>query len=134
MKSAAYNICELIVAAGLGTLGTDLFYSDLPADVSGLIVGVFDTGGYPPEGNPTSEIFRPTVMVAVKGERDQYQEAYDRAYLLFSTLHGQGNVSSVTDFRILQIWSISDVLWVGYDEENRPEFTINFSVQRAPKS
>lgn len=133
MKSPAYNICEILSSAGLGTLGVDLFYSDLPATISGTIVGIFDTGGYPPDDNALLENFNPTVMARIKGRRDNYQQAYDKAYSIFSTLNGQHNVS-VTDFRIILISALSDILWIGYDDDNRPEFTINFLAMRTPLS
>ena len=133
MKSPAYNICEIIVAAGLATLGTDLFYSDLPATVTGNIAGVFDTGGYPQAGNLEIDLFRPTVMIKVKGKRGDYDGAYSFMYSLLGSVNGARSTTT-TDANIILVRPISDILFIGYDDDNRPEFTLNLELMRTPNS
>lgn len=108
------------------TFGTDLFISEMPPD-PGQCVCVYDTGGESPETDYTYQ--RPTVQVRIRGARGCYQEAHNFAQSIRDTLNGEHNYT-IDGTRYLAIWTVGDVLSVGYDDNHRPLLTINFRLHR----
>ncbi len=107
---------------------SDIHLSRLPATPDAL-VAVLDQAGSPPED--LILYYKPKVQVLVRGDPAQYQTAYERAQLIQDLLHGYGPVE-VNDTHYVGVWATSDIIPVGYDESNRPVFSLNFMVHRSP--
>lgn len=92
----------------------------------GRQVAIFDTGGAPPE--PSLLLDYPTVMVQVRGNKDDYTAAFNKVKevkdrLLGSTPQVMGNGD-----RISGILGLGDINSLGYDESDRPLFSVNFRL------
>lgn len=132
MNAPSKDITDYLAtsAVGVGTFGTDLFFSTMPDSANtneGLCVGVFDTGGDAPEAGYTYE--RPHLQVQVRGNKGEYIEAYDKAADVRDALHGLTN-ETINSARYVGIWCLSDVAFISYDEKHRPLFTVNFRIHR----
>lgn len=108
--------------------GTDLFVSEIP-ETTILAVGIFDYPGLPPEVEYVYE--RPSVNVQVRGSKRQgaYVEAHQMAQRIRDFLIAQRQ-PIVNGARYIGIWVLSDVGFVGYDENHRPQVTVNFRLHR----
>lgn len=119
------DILEETSSLGL-TFATDLFISEMP-DSPDECVCVYDTGGEAAWPDYTYE--KPTVQVRVRGEKGQYRSAHLLAQGIRDTLNGTAN-DTRNGARYIGIWDVSDVLFVGYDDNRRPLLTLNFRIQR----
>lgn len=114
-------------AVGAGTYGTDLFISLMPPTPNACLA-VFDTGGYDPQAGYDYE--RPTVQVRIRGEVFGYQAAWDKAKEVSTALHGLYN-ETWNGARYVGIWQQGDIIFMGYDDNNRPLLSLNFRIHRA---
>jgi len=108
------------------TFKTDLFISEMPTSPDDCVC-IYDTGGDPPEADYTYE--RPTIQVRIRGARGRYRDAHNFAQAIRDTLNGEHNYM-INQTRYLAIWTVGDVLFVGYDDNHRPLLTINFRLHR----
>ena len=129
MNSPSEDVKDILENAGVGTLANDLFVGKEPiADqTQDAVVTIYDTGGSAPE--VAASIGHPSVMVRIRGAKGGYREAYTKAESVKTALHGLNN-ESWGSARYIQILAQSDILFNGFDEKDRPIFTINFSIQR----
>lgn len=130
MNPASEDIKDMLVAsaAGLGlTFGTDIFISKIP-DTPDVCYCIYDTGGMDPESQ--YEYDRPTVQVLCRGANGGYRAAWLAAKDVRDVLHGVSN-ETWNSTRYIGVWCMGDVLFAGYDESERPLFTINFRIHRA---
>jgi hypothetical protein len=128
MNAPAQDIKDILVDASIGlTFNTNLFVGKEPADVNVLCVTVLDSGGF--DSDPNYSYERPTVQVRVRGAVGGYQAAYAKAAQVKSTLHGN-TLTEKNNARYIVILCMGDILPLGFDEENRPLFTVNFRIHR----
>lgn len=119
------------------TFGTDLFVSDMP-DTPDACVCIYDSGGYDPDVHIQYE--RPTVQVRIRGGRGPgaYQAAHEQAQeirdFLIGLWAGGAAAMTVNGARYVGIWCVGDVNALGYDENHRPEMTVNFRLHRTAAS
>ena len=131
MNSPSEDIKDILLESDAGldlVFGTSLFYSKEPdSGVVDKIVTIYDTGGDEPAANYTYEF--PNIQVKIRGDVLKYKEAYSLLNDIKNELHGTHN-KTINGARYVGIWASSDIISLGYDEENRPELTINFRMQR----
>lgn len=110
------------------TFGVNLFVSEMP-ETAGLAVCVYDSGGMAPEPDYVYE--RPHVQVQVRGSRvpGAYVAAHNMAQQIRDFLMAERN-PIVNGARYIGLWPLSDVNFVGYDENHRPQVTVNFRLHR----
>jgi len=118
------------------TFQTDLHVSYLPDDddTPNLCVAVFDTPGESPEHgvDADSPAENPGVMVMVRGNIREYSEAYMLANDIKNFLKGESNHNfTLNGTKYVGIWSEGNPIPIGYDDEGRPLFTINFRIKRS---
>lgn len=101
---------------------------DKPETTQDAVLGIRDTGGSQPEG--ISDIEYPTVQIICRALPFKYTEGYNLIKSAEDILHGQGGVTKNSSY-YLGIWSAGAILFIGYDEKNRPEFSLNFRMQRS---
>ncbi len=117
----------LIVVSALALdYATDLFISQMP-DTPDACTCIYDTGGLLAEPNISYE--RPTFQIRVRGARGGYQIAYDLAQAIKIELNGLAN-TTLGISRYIGVWLDSDIIFVGYDEKDRPLLSINFRAHR----
>lgn len=126
MNSPAIEVKDILEDFNIGTFARDLFVSQMP-ETPDVCMCVYDSGGFAPDSDNIYE--RPTVQVAVRGAAGKYEEAYGKAASIKNILHDLHNESWGTS-RYIGIWAMSDVLFLGYDEKNRPLLTVNFRIHR----
>lgn len=118
--SVITEIADYLEDEGVGTLGTNLFYSYMPENIN-TGISVLDTGGmtpdpYLPTHEPTFQIFiRATSYDAGKALLESVRDALHR---LTNTTLG-----STHYYFIL---AMSEGGHIGRDETGRDEFSINF--------
>ncbi|MHA1809369.1 MAG: minor capsid protein [Candidatus Heimdallarchaeaceae archaeon] len=127
MNPPSQDFKDILVDASIGTFGTDIFIGKEP-DSPNACVTLYDTGGFPPQVN--NKLDYPTVQVRIRGEVRGYQNAYAKAENIKDALHAQGNITQGSTK--YSIWCMSDILFIGYDDKDRPLFTVNFRTMRAP--
>jgi len=128
MNPPSQDIKDIMVAtSSLGlTFATDLFISEMPQTPDECVC-VYDTGGDDPGTEFTYE--RPTLQVRVRGARGGYLNAHGLAQEIRDVLNGQHNYT-INGARYIGIWAVGDIIFVGYDDNHRPELTVNFRLHR----
>lgn len=115
------DIATYAATNGIGTLGTDLFYSILPANIDSGVV-VVDTGGpapdkYIPTKNPTFQFFVRSL------DYDTGKAKLDAIRALF---HQKSNLT-IGSIYFYYIMAMSEGGHLGRDESNIHDlFSINF--------
>lgn len=131
MNSPAEDISTILVLSssvtGL-TEGTDLFISREPSKPD-VVVSIFDTGGGEPQSTAERYEF-PTVQVRSRGTAiTGYADAYAKLELIKLALHKFAN-QTIGGTKYIGIWASSDIIPLGYDDNNRPMFSLNFRIHR----
>lgn len=117
------EIARLLQTAGVGTLGTDLYYSYAPADKESL-VAVIDTGGVPPDIDlPTKE---PTFQVFIRAT--SYDAGKAKLDAVRSALHQKRSGTLAGGTYYYYIYAIAEGGHIGLDEAGHDEFSINFKA------
>lgn len=118
------------VLAGVGALGltlaSNLFSSQIPATPDAL-VALFDYSGGDPEQNV--DYWRPSLQVRVRSAKGDYDTAYQLAMAIRAVLVAVNSVT-VAGARYIGIWAKGDIMFLGRDNNDRAEFSINFEVHR----
>jgi hypothetical protein len=114
--------------ASLGTFGTDMFVSALP-DVPGACVAAYDSGSWR-EPNAGLGVTHPLVQIVVRGQPNTYERTYLRAAAIRDLLLGAA-YRTVSGVRYNGFWASSDIASLGYDEQRRPKFSLNFRLMRS---
>ena len=129
MGSPAIDVKDILITDADFTFAENTFVGSIPEEVD-VVIGILDGPGASPEG--ISDISYPSVQVSVRGEPYGYSAAYDLADSIKTILHAyEGGVTKNGSWYI-GIWADSDPIFLGLDEKNRPEFVINFRIQRSP--
>lgn len=136
MKSAAMDIADVLVDAGLGTFaGTDenswgIYVSQEPIQPS-MVVTCYDTGGE--DANPAYLLDFPTIQTRIRGKKDSYQSTYTKAWSVREALLGIDPFTTAGGTRYDGVWMTSDIVYLGLDLD-RPIFVINWRIAREPSS
>jgi hypothetical protein len=133
-QATSVDIRDILSTAGVGTVastsGWSLQVSREPA-VPDSVVTIYDTGGF--ESNAKWLLDNPTVQVRVRGNVNAYPAAYAKAQEVKDILLGiQPQTRNGTDY--IGIWQTSDILFLQYDESNRPILVSNWRIVREPSS
>ena len=119
------EVAEYLEDEGIGTLGTDLFYSYLPDSVNAC-VAVLDTGGlqpdhYLPTAEPTFQVYiRSTTYALGKAKLDDVRAA----------LHRQRNVNLISGgLYFYFIFALSEGGHIGRNPNGQDEFSMNFQAR-----
>lgn len=127
-EAPSVGIRDLLVAAGVGvfaaTSGWAIFIGREPANPVTTIT-IYDTGGFSP--NPKWNIDEPTVQVRVRGSTGNFQAAYAKANAVKEALLGLPSQDLNGD-RWVSVRQLGDIHNLGYDNSERPLFTINFRM------
>jgi len=129
MKAPSEDIKDIMEGSASGltlTFATDLFIGHMPPSPDKCVT-IYDTSGYPAELDYTYQ--RPTFQIKVRGNKGGYRAAHELAQAIRDLLHGTHN-ENVNGARYILIAIESDVGSIGPDEQERPQFTVNFRAHR----
>lgn len=125
LESSAVNVGSIGAASGWS-----INVSKFP-DSPDSVIGIFDTSGEDPTSN--IDYRRPTIQVRVRGGREAYLAGYLKAEAIFNALDGlHGEI--IGSYRYIGIWAMGDILFLSYDEKERPMFSMNFRIHRTTNS
>ena len=130
MNSPATDIKDMLDAsnAALGlTFAVDLFVSEMP-ELPDECVCIYDTGGFDPASIDERYEY-PTVEVMVRGNKMGYVAGWDLAQDIKDVLHKLHD-ETWNSTKYIGIWCVGDVNYIGYDQSQRPLFSINFRIHR----
>lgn len=126
MNSPAVDIATILETYSIGTIGDDIHISALP-DKPDACISVYDTGGFAPQSSYKYDY--PTVQVRIRGTIGGYVTGYSKAESIKNLLHDLHGQSWGVSWYI-GVWAMSDILFLGHDDKNRPEFSVNFRIHR----
>lgn len=121
-------IKDKLVTASLGafeaTSGWSIFIGRETTSPDTAIT-ITRTGGQAP--NPKWLLDFPTFQVRVRGGKHNYSAAYDKAEAIKDLLLGITS-QDVDGDRWVAINMLTDITFIGYDENDRPIFSLNFQM------
>ena len=128
MASIEEGLRDKLVAAGLGTFealtGWSIHIGREPASPDSAII-IARTGGTPPD--PKWLLDFPTFQIRVRGAKGNYKTAEIQARKVKDLLLGIASETITGDIWV-SITMQSDVGFMGYDANERPNFTANFRM------
>lgn len=128
MTMVSTGIKDLLVAASIGAYGGTgdwAIFIGTSVHTPDRQINIFDTGGQAP--NPRWLIDYPSVQVTVRAKVGEYQEAYDKAVLIKNALLGLPS-QDINGDRWVHVNMLGDINYIGKDENERPKFTLNFTL------
>ena len=129
MRSPALDIAELLESSEAGlnyVIGTNLFVDNAPHTIGKCTTVIDVTGGSPALGYVYEY---PSIQLFQRGDKHNYLGAYNTLHAARTYLHGLHGVTIGGSTYIL-IKVISDILSLGYDDNNRPLLSCNFRLHR----
>jgi hypothetical protein len=129
MNAPSQDIKDMLVSSAAGldvTFATDLFVSTMPESPD-QCVAIYDSPGFPPE--PNYEYYYPGVQIRVRGDQGGYRAAWTLAESIRDVLKAVHD-ETWNSTKYVQIWCSGEIYSLGQDENNRPLFSMNFSIQR----
>lgn len=118
-----------VATTSAGSTGWRLTYRGLPPSPN-RAVAVQLTGGFAPEGK--ADIRRPTFQVLVRGSSADDATLEAKAESVVTALHRQS--TAITGWTWVDLQLQGDVLFLGWDENQRPLYSVNFAATRSRTS
>lgn len=126
------DIKDILVSNSIGILGQTLFISKEPLNPD-FVITLYQTNGRDPD--PKFAINYPSFQVRVRGTVDGYQAAYAKCRSIIDVLLGsQTIVNATTGDSIVGIYQTGDVIFLKYDDANRPVLVLNFRLIVQPSN
>jgi hypothetical protein len=130
MNPPSQDIKDFLLESSTGltlVFSTDLFVAKMP-ETPDECACVYDTGGWMPMAD--YEYDMPSIQIRVRGERMGYRAGWLLANDIKGALHGKAN-ETINNTRYIHIICNSDIMFVAWDESDRPIFSINFEIHRS---
>lgn len=128
MTAPSKGVADILVAAGIGEFGAETDWNiriGRSKDRPDRHITLYDGPGQPPE--PGLDINRPSVQISVRGGQNDYVVAYEKCEAIRDALLGYPTETINGD-----VWAsvtmLGDIMCVGFDEKERPWFTINIQI------
>lgn len=120
---------RLIAQAACTAIGTDLFILEIPQSPD-LMTALFQYGGDPPElHHDGAGDDRPSLQVRTRAAPGDITNGEARAKAAYIALHGFSNTSvSGTQWKLVR--ALGSPVFLGNDEQGRPEWSQNFAVTK----
>src|SRR5690606_5849257 len=123
---------DLLVTAGIGTFeaasGRGIWIGKEPHQPDQAVV-ITRTGGLPPD--PKWLLDYPKYQIRVRGAKDNYAQALSKAEDIKDVLLGIDS-QDINGDRLVSVTMTSDIAFIGYDENDRPHFSLNFRLITEP--
>lgn len=125
--SVISEVAQYLVDNEVGTLGTDIFYSQAPDIERDFVVAVIDRSGPAPDID-ILEIKKPMFQIFIRSK--DYATGRAKLDTIRDLLHGKTKVYLVNGgHQFLRIQASSEGGHIGVNESNRDEFSINFIAE-----
>jgi Bacteriophage minor capsid protein len=125
------GIKDILVSAGIGVFQPSAGSNDWHIIISRIkpnpdkMIVIYDTAGLPPE--PGLDINYPGIQIVVRGMPNGYKDTSVKSKRIKDEFLGMPKTTVNGD-----IWAsvtmTSDIIWLGYDENERPSFSLNFQL------
>jgi len=112
-------------------LGKNLFLGRFPAEAPNTAVLIQQYEGQPPTftmGTAVSALEHPRIQILVRGEPEDYPDAYNLSYVIRNILGAITYRVTIDGVNILRIEPMGVPNYMAFDEVNRPRFSSNFQV------
>lgn len=127
MKSASYDIKDMLVAESLGlTFGTNLFIGKAPVEPANCVV-IYDTPGQPTEMAMGNNYRKPAVQILVRNI--SVETGMELALNIELQLHGRAGETWNNSYYIL-IRTVTPPFHMEYDDKGRAIIIMNLDIQR----
>lgn len=124
MKTLVDNFATYLQTGGIGTVNTSIFVGTLPATVDNC-VGIFHTGGRPPEKQ--FDIRYPTIQVVVRNT--DKGAALSKADAVYALVKQRANMSLVSGETYVYLMNpLQEPVDIGSDKNNRHEVSLNIEL------
>lgn len=127
MTSPSKDVAQLLNDEGIAVLNQNLFIGRMPPDTENVIL-VLDEGGVGIQ-NPVWKRDNLSISIYVRGLQNDYEQGYNLAYSVKNCLNGHDTVT-INGSDYIRFVINGDIVWVGFDENNRPRFSMNWTVTR----
>lgn len=130
MNSASQDVKDMLETAGLGTFaassGWSIHVGRQPVEPDDCIT-IYEAGDQS-AADPDNNLYHPLIQIRVRG--DDYLGAINKALAIRDELLVNQVNSTVNSTLYLGFWSVGGITPIGWDEQDRPQFTMNFSLMR----
>lgn len=134
MTSPADEFAEMLQTYGHGTIASSVGWNIAVGRENGeqnTVITCYDTGAFS-DADPRYMRDFPTVQIRVRGNVGDYAGAFLKQEQIKETLIGR-TAESVGTALYVGIYLLSDILSLGYDDNNRPIIVSNWrSVRELP--
>jgi hypothetical protein len=134
MNPVSVDIKDVLVAEGIGTFGATsgwrIFIGEMQ-DSPHTIIAIYDTGGN--EQQPLfngDNLQNPVFDVKVRAGVGAYLAAYNKAVEIDNVLNLISGNAILTARNYEGIFRQTDIFFIGYDENKRPIFGLNYRTKR----
>lgn len=122
------DIATYLEAHGFGTVGVNLFKGSMPP-ASDDCIAVYEYAGSPPDlAHDGAEIEQPGLQIRVRNKK--FSDGSSLVESIKNILHPTSNKTIGKSF-YLSIMANHYPIHLGTDQNNRHEWTVNFSVKKA---
>lgn len=127
MSKPCEGIKDILQNASVGSAssGSWLIRIGKSLDTPDQLITIYDTGGLNP--NPKWLLDFPTVQVVVRGPKQGYEAAWDKCVQVKGALLGYESADLNGD-RWVSITGMGDIGFIGYDDKDRPLFSLNYRL------
>lgn len=128
MADIAEGAKDLLEAAGVGTFaatsGWAIYLSKYPA-APNTVIAIYNSGGRAP--NPKWALDYPSLNIQVRGAKNGYQAAVTKVQEVKDVLLGLDS-QDINGDRWVSVTMPGEPAFLGYDDDNRPMFSLNFRL------
>jgi len=130
-NAVSYDIATHLAANAFGTVGTDLFGMAWGKGVDAQTL-VMDSAGF--ESDQKLEYEKPGFQILVRGERNESAKTvYDSARAIYIFLINVADLVTINAVDYLGFEPQSNIAPLGYDENERFIYSMNFYTYRNPE-
>lgn len=131
MNPVSQDVKDMLVGAGLGSFGGTgpgwaIYVGKQPPDPDDVVT-IYEGPDQSP-ADPDNDLYHPTVQLRFRAR--EYLDAVNRALAVREELVNNQHGVTVNGTLYLGFWSLGGLNPMGYDEQDRPGFTMNFSLMR----
>lgn len=123
------QVAQYLEDNGIGTVATDIFLTQKPSTIeSGNVVVIYDRGGQARDTD-IHDIAFPDFQIYVRNE--SYVDGRAKIDEIAALLHGKANLKLVSGEVTYYDWILmnGEPVHIGSDEQEREEFSVNFTAR-----
>lgn len=125
MTAPSVGITSILNDSGIATSGVDMFIGDLPDTAPDFSIMVLDSGGPSPVPSYTRDY--KDIQIIVRSSINGYAAGWTKSEEIKNKLLGLSPQTIGTDVYASFLMR-SDITFVGYDDNRRPKFSLNFRL------